>query len=100
PTLPEDRSWVAPLSLPGVIVEGRLGPLVTVLVPSAKAALALAALPEVAAVRLPRVAQSSQRAGDKEAVPLRDRSGVAQLHKMGHRGRGTRLAVVSDDFRG
>jgi hypothetical protein len=100
PALPEDRSWVERLSLPGVIVEGRLGPLVTVLVPNAKAALPLAALPEVAAVRLPRVAQSSHRAGEKEAVPLLDRSGVAQLHKMGHRGRGTRLAVVSDDFRG
>jgi hypothetical protein len=100
PASPEDRTWLTPLSLPGVTVEGRLGPLVTVLVPNAKAALPLAALPEVAAVRLPRVAQSSRRAGEKEAVPLLEASGAAQLHKMGHRGRGTRLAVVSDDFRG
>jgi hypothetical protein len=101
PTLPEDRSWLTPLQLPGVTVEGRLGPLVSVAVPDLKTAPALAALPEVAAVRLPRVAQSShQPEGQKKAVPLLDVSGVAKLHALGHRGRGTRLAVVDSDFRG
>jgi hypothetical protein len=101
PTLPDDRSWVQALSLPGVTVEGRLGPLVTVLVGDAKTAVQLAALPEVAAVRLPRVAQSSrQPEGQRKAVPLLDVSGVADLHRMGRRGRGTRLAVVDEDFRG
>jgi hypothetical protein len=101
PALSEDRTWLRPMDLPGVTVEGRLGPLVTVLVSDIKTALALAALPEVAAVRLPRVAQSShQPEGRTKAVPLLDASGLTKLHALGHRGRGTRLTVVAGDFRG
>src|SRR5262249_20724911 len=57
----DDRSWrrrMSAAAAPGLVIEGRVGPLVTVLTSAAKAP-ALAALDEVAAVRLPRVARQA-----------------------------------------
>jgi hypothetical protein len=104
----EDKSYLRSLrgAVPGLTVEGRLGPLVTVVANPAQAP-ALAALPEVVGVRLPRLPQtvySDRRdAGPTNNVrwqPLLDASGAARLHAMGQNGRGTRLAVVDSDFRG
>ena len=98
----DDLSWIVHLkeAAPGLVVEGRLGPLVTV-----RAALnqvkAVAARLDVAAVRLPRAAKP--RLEPAEAVegwePLQA-SGVAKLHAMNRKGRGTRVAVIDGDFSG
>src|SRR5207248_1858435 len=67
----------------------------------ANAAVDLADLPEVVAVRLPRPALSRQPFGARPgpADPLKA-SGVVRVHPMGHRGKGTRLAILDADFRG
>jgi hypothetical protein len=100
---PEDRSFIRVLgrAAPGVVVEGQLGPLITVVTPPS-AALALAALPDVVGVRLPRVAQPARPASAENTrwQPLLEASGAARLHALGNKGRGTRLAVVDSDFRG
>ncbi|HEY7329906.1 MAG TPA: hypothetical protein VH592_19885 [Gemmataceae bacterium] len=87
---------------PGLVVEGRLGPLVTVVANPAQAP-ALAALPIVVGVRLPRLPQAFRPTANGDQTrwqPLLDASGAARLQAMGRTGRGTRLAVVDSDFRG
>ncbi len=86
----------------GLIVEGRLGPLLTVVANPAQAP-ALAALPAVVGVRLPRLPQPFRPSVPVEQTrwqPLLDASGAARLMALGCNGRGTRLAVVDSDFRG
>jgi hypothetical protein len=102
---PEDKNYRAMLSraAPGLVVEGRLGPLVSVLA-NPNQAPALAALPDVAGVRLPRRPQA-RSAGDGTADnarwrPLLDASGAARLQALGQKGCGTKLAIVDSDFRG
>src|SRR5262249_25613721 len=87
---------------PGMTIEGRLGPLVTLTARPDQAVAALAALPEVAVVRLPRVAHPElQPAPEKpdDVTPM-VASGLVRLHQMAHKGKGIRLAVVDSDFRG
>jgi hypothetical protein len=99
-----DRGWQRSLfeAEPDVVVEGRLGSLITVDAPT-MAAVKFAALPEIAVVRLPRVArpqmQDDPGRGKENFEPLR-KSGVESLHLMGQRGLGQRVAVVDNDFRG
>jgi hypothetical protein len=100
----EDRAWVRRLTgrIPGLVVEGRVGPLVSVVLPPAQAP-AVAALDQVVAVRLPRVARSgSQHPGgnDETWKPLLEASGVARLHDMRHKGGGVRVAILDSDFAG
>jgi hypothetical protein len=103
----EDRTFSHLLrnAAPGLIVEGRLGPLVTVLARPDQAK-ALAALPEVAGVRLPRsagppsVRPASRQSQSERWKPLLDATGAARLQAMGRKGRGIRVAVVDSDFRG
>jgi hypothetical protein len=100
----EDKSYLRLLrgAVSGLIVEGQLGPLVTVVANPAQAS-ALAALPNVVGVRLPRLPQPFRPSVATEQTrwqPLLDASGVARLQAMGRTGRGTRLAVVDSDFRG
>ena len=100
----EDKSFPRLLraAAPGLVVEGRLGPLVTVLANPAQAP-ALAALPIVIGVRLPRLPQPFRPTANGNPTrwqPLLDASGAARLQAMGRTGRGTRLAVVDSDFRG
>jgi hypothetical protein len=99
-----DRTWQKPLirAVAGMVIEGRLGPLVTVYGPP-KDVIALATLPEVVALRLPRVArpQLQPSAEDKNDPPRAlIASGVTKLHEKGCKGKGTLLAVVDGDFRG
>jgi hypothetical protein len=104
PTPAAGVTWQAPLlrATSGLSIEDRMGPFVTVS-GSAKDALALAKLPQVIGVRLPRQAQSSHsppgsvRGGPARPVEL---SGLARLHTLGRRGKGTRIAVVDADFSG
>jgi hypothetical protein len=101
---PDDTTWRRDLgeAAPGRIIEGRVGPLVTLLA-YPKQALRLAELPMVSAVRLPRPAleQPPVVRGAKELhlQPLRphDEGRMAALkYPIG----GSRIAVVSGDFRG
>lgn len=100
----EDRAWRNELSraAAGSTIEGRLGPIVW-LRALPKQAEELAKLPSVATVRLPRPAFV-------QVLPLahipkdnRDAlraSGLEQLHAMGYRGQGVRVAIVGSDFQG
>lgn len=87
---------------PGLVIEGRLGPVATVLATPREAA-ALGRLLAVSTVRLPRSGEArlvgAAPAGAAADALLRD-SGLARLHTLGQRGRGMRLAVIDGDFRG
>jgi hypothetical protein len=100
----DNRAWREELlrAAPGLVIEGRLGQLVTVVAPPAQAP-ALAALPGVSAVRLPRsgAPQFQPAAGGKDGTKAAlEASGLARLHMLNHRGRGVRLAIIDGDFRG
>lgn len=99
----DDRGWIQELTraAPGLVIEGRLGPLVTVSVPPSQTP-ALAALGSVSTVRLPRSGQP-RVLSENVAADGRDAlraSGLESLHAEGKRGRGTRIVVVDGDFRG
>jgi hypothetical protein len=101
---PDDTDWLRALmrAAPGLAVEGRLGPIITAL-GSPKLATALAELPAVSVARLPVPALTSWRT--IQDVPADNRevlraSGLDRLHARGYRGRGIRVAVIADDFRG
>jgi hypothetical protein len=110
---PDDRAWQRQLvaAAPGLVVEGHVGPLVSVYMPPAQARpraddmgrwTGLTALPIVSAVRLPvsgeprEVAPAAKMSADEV---LRS-NGLDRLHKAGYRGRGVLLAVIDGDFRG
>lgn len=99
-----DRTWQQPLlaAVPQLQMEGILGPYVSILLPLSKVT-ALAALPEVSLVRLPRsgtpliIPADDAVGGNAAALKA---SGLAQLHAANQRGRGVRAAVIAGDFRG
>jgi hypothetical protein len=87
---------------PGLAIQGRLGQLVTV-VAQPDQSPALAALPIVSAVRLPRsgMPQVQPAAGAKDANQAAlQASGATRLHKLGYNGKGIKVAIVDGDFRG
>src|SRR5260370_6339516 len=100
----DDRSWRHDLTLaaPGSMIEGRLGRLICVRA-LAKQAEDLAKLPSVASVRLPRPAfvqilpPAQVPKDNREALRS---TGLDQLHALGFRGQGVRVAVVGSDFQG
>jgi hypothetical protein len=96
-----DRSWQRLLERAGAVVEGRIGPIVTVTGLPKEVAPRLAEMNEIAHVRLPRSGRVRPAGGEASPgwKPLRA-SGLADIHAMGRRGRGTRVAIVGDDFRG
>ena len=97
-----ERGWADALlqASPGLVIEGRLGPLVSVRVAPGQAAV-LATLPDVTTVRLPRAARPRLESPEKAErwEPLRA-SGLVRLHLLNHKGQGTRLAVIDGDFAG
>jgi len=98
----EDNDWLEALQRLGAVVEGRVGPLVSVSGDGKKLAAELAKLPELLAVRLPRRATSGpvlQAHAPADWSPLR-RSGAVELHALGRKGKGVRIALLSDDFTG
>jgi hypothetical protein len=105
---PEEDSWHQAFlkAAPGLVVEGRLGPIITVVARPGQVP-AFASLPIVSVVRLPRPARVAVagtvplQADNAAALRL---SGLRRLHDAGYRGkvRGqpVRLAVIDSDFRG
>src|SRR5207245_10997361 len=86
----------------GIVIEGRLGSVVTV-VGSPKLATALSNLPIVSAIRLPVPAMPSLRSaaiGGADNQAALKASGLARLHAQGKKGQGIRVAVIDSDFRG
>ncbi len=97
---PGDTSWPRLIESSGATIEGRVGPLVTIAGEPKTVAPRLAALPQIAHVRLPRPAlRVTTRTGDAptEWLPLRG-DGSARLSALNQQG--TRLALVADDFAG
>jgi hypothetical protein len=89
----------------GVAVEGRVGAVVTVRVANAADIGRLADLLDVWSVRLPRAGSETAHplpAGAKAATPadLLAASRVAELHQLGYRGLGRRVAIVASEFPG
>ncbi len=84
-----------------VLIEGRLGSLVTVVAPAGDA-LKLVERPQVIGVRLPRVGRSRYQSSNPDEKPPSaiQYSGLVQLHDKGYRGKGARVAVIDSDFRG
>jgi hypothetical protein len=101
---PDGVSWRRTLhdAVSGLFIEGRLGQFVTALAP-VSAVRALARLPAVSVVRLPRpprlAVDPSVAAKGDDGRALTE-SGLAALHKAGFRGKGVRVAVIDGDFRG
>ncbi|HVK13155.1 MAG TPA: S8 family serine peptidase [Gemmataceae bacterium] len=121
-----DYEWRNNLIQAGATIEGRVGPVITVSVPQGARAEALSALPEVVAVRTPRLASSvaadapapSKKEGAKEepkelkkdgelALPPKEiddnpvkQVGLDRLHAAGKTGQGARVVVLDTDFAG
>jgi hypothetical protein len=102
----EDRTWLRTVGSQDVVIEGRLGPVVTV-VGNPALAPGLAALPGVVSVRLPRPAVTLPPPAGEWA---RDGAGrlpgmLARLQQLGartpnQREPGSRVAIIATDFRG
>jgi hypothetical protein len=85
-----------------LIIEGRVGPVVTGLLRVSQAS-SLAGLSEVSAIRLARPSLVHVDPGidfDGDNAKALALSGVADLHQRGPRGKGIRIGVVDSDFRG
>jgi hypothetical protein len=97
----DNKDWIRPLEYPGMAIEGRLGPMVAVSGVAKTIAPVLAEVPSVVAVRLARSGNAPSVVAKKipKWEPLRD-SGLVKLHALGRRGKGTRMAIIADDFRG
>jgi hypothetical protein len=100
---PDAVGWAAPLiAQGGVVVEGRIGPVVSVLAP-ATTIRRFAALPEVATVRpvRPATRQPVLSPGTPLAGPtVLAATGLDRLHALKYRGAGVRVAVIDSDFSG
>ena len=62
----------------------------------------VAAVPRVSVIRLPRVTLSDVEPTTKSVVDTKsalEKSGAAELHRSGYRGKGIRIAVLDHDFR-
>jgi hypothetical protein len=99
-----DSTWrhVLASAAPSLFIEGRLGAIVTGELRLTQSR-ALAALPIVSTVRLPRPARVlidaavKPKADNRQALSA---SGLDELHKSGYRGKGWRIAIVDSDFAG
>lgn len=120
-----DLEWRAPFDQAGATVEGRVGSVVTVLVPQGAKAADLAAIPTVSSVRVPRSSAESGPAQPKAeppkdegaekvspvrfeaepkppapAVDVLKRTGLDRLHALGAQGQGVHVVIVNSDFAG
>ncbi len=87
---------------PSIAIEGRLGPVVQVVCPI-RSVLDLAALTQVASIRLPALARSAVLTLPNDSAKSDDvlkRVGLDVLHKQGKKGKKVRLAIIDGDFRG
>jgi hypothetical protein len=101
PPPPDQRGWerLFRVSVPGVKLEGILGDLVTITARPEQVP-ALAALPEVVGVRLPRPAVAAPIEPGADSLATLLATGLERLHTPGYRGEGNRIAVVTADFSG
>jgi len=94
----------APLTkaVPSLFIEGQVGQILLAMIDPSHIA-ALARLPEVLLVRLPRLpvgpVATGIDLGNAEAEIVKD-TGLAELHALGRKGKKIRIAVVDRDFRG
>jgi hypothetical protein len=85
-----------------LIIEGRLGPMVTGLLRVTQAS-SLAGLSQVSAIRLARPALVHADPSLKfpaDNARVLEQSGLAALHQRGARGQGIRIGIIDSDFRG
>lgn len=100
----QEEGWRHALvaAAPSLFLEGRLGPVVTGEVRVGQTR-ALAALPHVSTVRLPRpprlLVEPTMPIKADNAQTLRA-AGLDELHQRGFRGKGQRIAVLDSDFSG
>lgn len=97
-----DELWKRTFDSVNAVIEGRLGPLVTIR-GSAKVADLLAQQPAVSVVRLPRPAspQAQLPKGTKDGnLDALNATGLFRLHTYKNRGKGVKLVVIDGDFRG
>ncbi|HEX5271451.1 MAG TPA: hypothetical protein VFW33_13230, partial [Gemmataceae bacterium] len=106
-----DRGWQRELvaAAPGIVIEGRVGPLVSAKVPPAQlrgtpdAPGGLVTLPMVSTIRLPRSGEPRAAGAPAEKVDaakaLED-SGLSRLHNARMKGDGVLVAIIDGDFRG
>jgi hypothetical protein len=95
-----DPDWKLPFrAAPGVAVEGRLGPVVTVYGPRGQVA-ALAARPEIVALRLPRAPRLWLQPGDTTELATAADPNSLLANLQARVRKGERAAVVDGDFRG
>jgi hypothetical protein len=101
---PDSETWREDLLVkaPGIVLEGRLGAVVTAVLPPEQA-VALAELDEVSGIRLPPSGAPQlnpvQPFRENNEAVLRG-AGLDRLHKLGQVGKGMPLAIVDSDFRG
>ena len=83
-------------------VEGLVGPIVTMRLARTADLAALAATPEIQALRLPPVAASTTRPGsDKPLSSVQDWlnfSNLTRLHQLGYRGQGIKVVLIAAEF--
>ncbi len=106
-----DRSWQRALAsvAPGVVIEGHVGPLVTLKATpaqvrgTAESPGGLVTLPLVSTIRLPRSGEPRAVAAAAEkgdAAKALEESGLARLHKAHVTGDNVLVAIIDGDFRG
>ena len=122
PTKEDDLWRTAIADMGGALIEGRLGKVVTAMVPSGDRLLRMAQLEGVDSIRLPRLAIIPtppvtdppgkeepkaeldplflQRVQAQDSINILKDSRLAQLHSRGKRGAGTRIAIIDTDFSG
>jgi hypothetical protein len=104
-TLPEDnQTWRARLKevTPGLSIDGYLGNFVIGRIPIAEIK-AVAALPMVTTIRLPRLTRVDADPALKfpgDNAKALAQSGVTRLHGLGAKGKGIKLGIIDVDFRG
>ena len=92
--------WKELFARPGVVIEGRLGPVVAIKGP-AGVAKDLASFVEIATVR--RAATATRQPPVPHTgttVNVWGTTGLGRLHQLGGRGKGVRVVVIDSDFRG
>jgi hypothetical protein len=96
-----EKGWQRSITQSGCVIEGRMGPIVTVTGIPKVVAPKLEEKNEIAHVRLPRSGKLNAVGSDKapDFQPLRA-SGLGKLHAKGQKGKGTRIVVLGDDFAG
>jgi hypothetical protein len=95
-----DNSWKELFARPGVVIEGRLGPVVAIRGP-AGVAKELVSSVDIATVR--RAAAATRQPPTPHTgttVNVWGTTGLGRLHQLGGRGKGVRVVVIDSDFRG